>query len=370
MQVTPYYLELRTMLHIGGRGIEQESTLATPPSDTLYSALFVSALEGGSQPETWSAAFADPLDVPFWLGSAWPYAGEVRFYPMPLVDLAKRGLSIRDPKQVRRISYVSRAIWDAIARGSSLSAFDPTVPDREGVLLQGGLFWLTAGEVSALPEWMRLTAGTVRPRSRPLHSLSAQHVFKTDQMPRVTVDRSQRGSEIYYTGRLAYAADCGLWFPIAWRKPDARAGGVTWRAHVERALSILGDAGLGGDRSAGLGAFQWRSGHDETWSEAKQGMAMLTLSRYHPRSDELPAALNGDHVRYALSSVAGYLRSPGQPAQRRRRLWLLREGSALTTVDVRGMGDVCDVRPAVGDLGHPVWRYGLAFPVPLEVLHG
>lgn len=369
MQVTPYYLELRTTLHVGGRGIEQESTLATPPSDTLYSALFVSALEGGSRAETWSAAFANPLDAPFWIGSAWPFAGEVRFYPRPLIDLSERGLSANEMKRLRRIAYVSEAIWDGVINGRSLAAFDPTAPDTRGVLLQGGAFWLTLDEVNALPTSMQLAPGRSRPQGRPLSILERQRVFNSDQMPRVTVDRMQRGSEIFYTGRIAYADGCGLWFPVAWRKRRDESDGLSWRARLERALSILGDSGLGGDRSAGLGAFQWRAGNDETWPDAQRGAPMVTLSRYHPRAAELPAAVEGEHVRYALSSVAGYLRSPGQPAQRRRRLWLIREGSVLTTVDPGGMGDVTDVRPSVGELGHPVWRYGLGFPVPLEVSH-
>jgi len=367
VQVTPYYLEPGTMLHVGGRGIEQETTLPHAPSDTLYAALFVSAMESGTLPDRWAHAFADPQDAPFWLGSTWPFAGGVRFYPRPLVNLAGYGLPQVEIKRLRKIRYVSRAIWDLIVAGRSLAAYDPSSAKSEAALLQGGALWLTREEAAALPDWMRLLPGTVRARSRPPLALERLDVFRDDQLPRVTVDRSQRGSEIYYTGRVAYAAGCGLWFPVAWRRVESPADGNLWREELEQALSILGDAGLGGERSAGLGAFRWHAGSDEAWQEAPRGAPMVTLSRYHPRATELPAAIEGAHVRYALDSVAGYLHSPGQPAQRRRRLWLVKEGSVLTTVDPQGMGDVCDVRPTVGDFGHPVWRYGLAFPVPLEV---
>jgi CRISPR-associated protein Csm4 len=165
------------------------------------------------------------------------------------------------------------------------------------------------------------------------------------------------------------APGCGLWFPVAWLRPDALADERPWRALLEHGLSLLSDAGLGGERSAGLGGFRWRAGKDETWPWPQPGSPVVTLSRYHPREEELPAALEGTAVRYRLESVAGYLQSPGLPAQRRRRLWLVQEGSVISAVDKGVMGDVSDVRPQVGDFPHPVWRYGLAFPVPLEVPH-
>ena len=370
MRVTPYYLDLSATLHIGKQGIEQEQTMSTAPADTLFAALLVASMEGGCPPDVWGRAFASAQTAPLWLGSAFPYAGGVRFYPRPLVDMAGYGLGSVDAKGLRRIAYVSEDIWQRILSGHTLSAVYPNGDDSSGAFLQDGLLWLTREEVDALPTWMRQTTGRAGGRARPLRALEHHAVWKDDQMPRVTVDRLQRGSEIYYTGRVAYASECGLWFPVAWRMADASAcDSLTWRVLFERALSLLADAGLGGDRSAGLGGFTWRVGADEDWPAPQTGKAMVTLSRYHPSTQEMPTALQGDAVRYGLISVAGYLFSAGQAAQRRRRLWFVQEGSVVTTTDAQGMGDLTDVRPTVGEFPHPVWRYGLAFPVPLEVPH-
>lgn len=371
MQVTPYYLSPEATLHIGRQGIEQEQTRHHAPADTLFAALMVAAMEGGCPPEVWADALATAQDAPFLMGSAFPYAGGVRFYPRPQVNLAAYGLPPDEMKRLRRIAYVSQGIWERIAQGQPLTRLFPNRDaEPEGALLQGGTLWLTAQEVADLPSEMRTLSAKGGGRARPLHALEQLAVWKDDQMPRVTVDRWQRGSEIYYTGRVAFAPGCGLWFPVAWRRPDAAAhGSMAWRALFERALSLLADAGLGGERSAGLGGFSWRAGDDERWPDAKQGATAMTLSRYHPRADELPAALRGEAVSYRLTSVAGYLRSPERPAQRRRRLWLVEEGSVITATEPRGMGDLTNVMPQVGEFPHPVWRYGLAFLVPLEVRH-
>ncbi len=371
MQVTPYYLSPSAMLHIGRQGIEQEQTLHHIPSDTLFAALLVAAMERGCAPEVWAAAFAGSGEAPFLLGSAFPYAGDVRFYPMPPLDLAAYGLPMRETKQLSKIAYVSQGIWEHILQGEPL---EPLFPSEEkgsrGAFLQEKTLWLSADEVEHLPPAMRDLPGTGAPHARPLRALQRLAVWKASQMPRVTVDRWQRGSEIYYTGRVAFAEGCGLWFPMGWRRPEAVAdGGRSWVETFDHALALLGDAGLGGERSAGLGGFTWRAGEPEVWPEPRQGAPAVTLSRYHPRESELPEALQGEAVRYRLTSVAGYLCSPQEPAQRRRRLWLVQEGSIVTAVEPDGMGNLTDVAPTVGQFSHPVWRYGLALLVPLEVPH-
>ncbi len=101
----------------------------------------------------------------------------------------------------------------------------------------------------------------------------------------------------------------------------------------------------------------------------RRGTPSLPSAATIPRAEELPAAFEGGAVGYQLASVAGYLRSPGVASQRRRRLWLVVEGSVLTALPSPVMGDLTDVAPVVGSFPHPVWRYGLALPVPLEVAH-
>jgi len=78
--LTVYRLTFPGGLHIGTRGVTLEESGVDIPSDTLFAAL-VDACRRLSDP----AAFVEPFlqDAPFLLSSAFPFVGEVRFFPMP-----------------------------------------------------------------------------------------------------------------------------------------------------------------------------------------------------------------------------------------------------------------------------------------------
>jgi len=368
---TFYHLAPQAGLHLGERGVEQEETRVSAPSDTLYSALYAAWAEAHGGPSSWERLFGEPGEAPFLIGSAFPRAGAVRFYPLPRVNLSLYGIGAGSPKALKRLAYVSEGVWQRLASGQSLAPVDPLATGSAGALLQGGSLWLTRDEISALPPGIREVAGRAgRRRARPPEALQHVHIYRTHKAPRVTVSRVTQAGSIYHTGRCVFAPGCGLWFPVVWRQPGtaAQVDGPGRKA-LELALSLLCDAGLGGDRAAGLGACSWSAGAETAWQAVPPGQAGVLLSRYHPREGELPAAIQGPRVRYALTSVAGYLRSPQAVAQRRRRLWLFGEGSVLTATS-EVMGDVTDVRPLVGEFPHPVWRCGLALLAPLEVPHG
>lgn len=145
------------------------------------------------------------------------------------------------------------------------------------------------------------------------------------------------------------------------------AGGPTFRAAYRQALRALQEDGLGGERSAGYGAFVWREGAAVTLPDPLPGRPAWLLSRYHPRASELPRALAGEGAAYALTMIGGWVHSPDGSGQRRRRLLLVGEGGLIYLAD-HVAGDVVDMRPryrhAAGDLPHPVYRYGLALAIP------
>jgi len=368
-ELTPYSLALRSGLHIGTRGINLEEAGSYVPSDTLFAALVDAWRRAGGDAAGFAAPFAaDPPAPPFLLTSAFPYAGAVRFYPMPANLGTILGEDTLRPagKAIRRIGYLSEALLAAALGGGRLDGemFPADVaaePDR-GAALQGGSLWLSLDEAAGLPAAMQR-----RPGKR--HALRRLSVWSTDRVTRVTVDRIGSAANIYQAGRVTFAADCGLWFGVAWVRPDAEAapGGVTYRQAFDRALGVLQDEGLGGERSTGYGAFSSRTETPVKFDTPQAWMPALLLSRYHPRSGELPGALTGEGAAYGLVTVGGWLATPGGPAQRRKRLCFVREGS-IVCPPAYPAGDVVDVRPAyenpAGDVPHPVYRYGLALALP------
>lgn len=373
-ELNVYTLRPRSAFHLGEHGIGLEETASHAHSDTLFSALLAVWVQLGNGPKDWSSPLKEA--PPFLLTSIFPFAGKVRFYPLPLADLSPLGIKVDERrKDLRRISFVSEGIFRRIVDGQSLDGYLPPkegTPDL-GLLIQGGRLWLSKEEAADLPDDIRTYRGTRgKQPERPLRGLAHMSVWKADKVPRVTVNRRTHASNIFHSGRVSFAPGCGLWFGVAWLRPDERPGDgeLTFRQTFELALSALADGGLGGERAAGYGAFCWQNGEVVQWTDPAPGQHYVTLSRYHPRSDETPGAFTGDSTAYSLQAVAGYLQAPGQAAQRRRRLWLVAEGSVLCAASAAPFGDLTDVRPQVGHFPHEIWRYGLACPVKLEVPHG
>lgn len=380
-------------LHLGTHSVTLEASSVCIPSDTLFAALVDVYRRSGGDPDDWVRPFphtqfiqvgAKPKEdrwqhtdaaAPFLLTSAFPYAGDVCFFPKP-VALGQWF----DPQRLKeqrkgldRIQYVSLGILRLMLQGERLDDWlfpdDPRQEPDKGMDLQNKTFWLTVEECKRLPQSMRYDRRCRR--EIPLRALRQQDVFETVQVPRVRVSRLTAASEIFHAGRVHFAPGCGLWFGIQWRTADARLGQTTFRETLEHLLNVLGEDGLGGERTTGYGAFRWqRAAEPLQLPDPEPDMPALLLSRYHPRAAELPDVLTRARA-YALTAVGGWLRTWDAAAQRRRRLWLVSEGSIVNTIGQTAWGDVIDVRPVYrgsGTLGvdHPVWRYGLALAVGMQ----
>jgi CRISPR-associated protein Csm4 len=359
-------LAVRGGLHVGTRGVNLEEAGDRLPADTLFAALLDTWHRSGGDVAALVAPFvADPPAPPFLLTSAFPYAGGVRFYPMPadLTRLFGPETFKTRAKALKRIRYLSEALLQKALAGvrldDDLFPADALQEPSSGMALQGGALWLLNDEVALLPEAMRREPGK-------RHALRSLKSFEVGRVPRVTVDRIGSASTIYHAGRLTFADGCGLWFGASWRTPGAAVGadGPTYRQAFERALAVLQDEGLGGERASGYGAFKYVCAESPVrLPDPAPGWPAWLLSRYHPRQDELPAALDTDGAAYSLVPVGGWLRSPDGAAQRRKQVYMLAEGSLICPGGYPA-GDVVDVRPthgnAAGDLPHPVYRYGLA----------
>ena len=366
----PYHLTFRGGLHLGTRGVNLEEAAQAIPSDTLFSALLATIQQQGADLDAFVAPFlSEPPAPPFLLTSAFPRAGDLRFFPMPAdLTLVFTPALIHDAgKKIRRIRYLSEGLLKLALSGQMLDGYLPPPDDLTeptlGAALQGGALWFSLDEMDALPEDFQRAPGK-------RHALIRLDVWKQGSVPRVTINRVSSAATIFQAGRVSFARDCGLWFGVEWLDPQRPAGPGerSYQQAFGEALSLLQDAGLGGERTVGYGAFQAEARPAITLGSAAQpGSRLYLLSRYHPTIAELPAALDPQNkVSYTLTSVAGWLQSPAGPAQRRQRLNLVGEGS-LVCPPAWPAGDVCDVQPNYrnpgGDLPHPVYRYGFALGV-------
>ncbi len=325
--------------HFGRHGLGQEESAITMPSDSLFAALINRlALRAGNAVEAFVAPFLDG-EPPFALSSTFPFAGAVRFYPVPLAAVFATG-GETDAKNYKRVQYVSERLFLQLLDGKS---FKEVYARAKG--LSGGKALLEKDEVEGLPL-------AVKNGESPLWSLETR--------PRVTLGRIVQNSSIYFTARVSYARDCGLWFGVAWRSQDPAR-----RAQVKSLWADLGDSGLGAERSVGFGVCQFKQEAEIDLPDAA-GRPWINLSRYLPRPDE-SSALTWEKAAYKLVNVGGWVDTPARGGQRRRAVNLLEEGAMLGSLARPIPGALVDVRPVYpGDpdpLKHPVYRSGLALAV-------
>lgn len=369
----PYYLTFKGGLHIGRGADNLTVSEHFIPADTLFAALVDTwrRLGGDVNNGLLKPFCSDPPAAPFRLTSAFPFAGKVRFYPLPpnLGVCFSPEVLKEYGKRIKRIRYISEGVLKKAQAGESLDAWlfpegDEDEP-RAGVALQGGALWLLKDEVADLPETLRwvMERGGVR-RERPLSALREIRLWREQKVPHVTVDRIRYAPNLYHTGQVVFRPGCGLWFGLSW-DDDKRQD---YRVAVERIFEVLREEGLGGKRSIGSGALKdLRAGEAFTLPDPTPGQAALLLSRYHPRDAELRGGVLQEPAAYNLVAVGGWAKTPGYPAQRRKRVWLLSEGS-LIRWQPEVSGTVVDVQPL--GFPHPVYRYGLvlatAWPTALS----
>lgn len=339
--------------HFGRRGLGQEECSPAMPSDSLFAALLdrLARAAGPAAVEDFIQPFLNG-SPPFVLSSTFPYAGAVRFLPLPAGRRGEPAGGVL-PKQLKKVAFVSERLLADLLAGRTLAEIYP-----QALKLQGGALLAAPGDVPALPH-----KGGEQALDR---------LWVVEKRPRVTLGRGQQNSNLFFTGRVEYAPACGLWLGVRWLVEDARR-----RALLAELFADLSEAGLGAERSIGFGACEIYPGPALELPDAGDG-PWVTFSRYLPAADEIHA-LQHPAAAYAVETVGGWLGSPVREGQRRRPVNLLVEGSVLGPLARPVPGRLVDVRPryATGDsnrgddpLGHPVYRCGLALAVGLPAAAG
>jgi len=332
-----FNLTMRGALHQGEFvGINRETAREWIPSDSLFAMLVAGWVQRGSDAATRLKDFVEGKP-PFVISSAFPRAGAVRFYPAPqrwgskIID-AKDSKDNKPGKALKKIRWISQGVLNLLN--------DQAVPPIEADnFLHDKTAWWTDEE-----------------RQRASHLLEINGEGKAgfwdmQVVPHVTVDRSANSSNLFHTGRVVYAKECGLWFAVR--------GDATW---VSESLKYLADAGLGGLRSTGHGAFT-ADESNESLPAPSTGEWGLSLSRYAPLTlDEVKSGLQNEKSAYKLVTVGGWCVDDDGNSWRRKSVRLVAEGAFLPA---SAKGKLVDVKPD-GVMKRPVYRNGFAFLIPAE----
>jgi CRISPR type III-A-associated RAMP protein Csm4 len=190
---------------------------------------------------------------------------------------------------------------------------------------------------------------------------------------------------VHRTGCLEFAPGGGLWGVVSFADQAAE---TEWSGAVRAALRLLGDMGMGGERSLGWGRSESvtfvdgvvpdmilpaveapaapeqpaAEGEAETPPPPKPVMGWWLLSLFSPAADEV---IDWSRGTYSLLSRGGRIESAARSGDEKKVVRMVEEGSVLLA-DAPLRGAAPDVAP--DGFPHPVFRAGfpLALPIPLR----
>jgi CRISPR-associated protein Csm4 len=326
-----YRLTFKTQLHLGrASGPAQEGSLGLEktetyiPADTLFSAIcqmWTTFYDTESLTTFLKGYTEDSTVLPFMLTSTFPFAKDVYFFPKPLM------LSTPSKKS-KRVRFVSQSLFQNIVSGNP--------PEfNENQLVNGEEVWMT-------------------PEEREQLETSDDDdftIWTTNTRPRVTLGSRNSGSEIWHVQTVQFNMNCGLWFAAQFDSDETKH-------KIETLLRVLGDTGIGGERNAGYGTFDFTEATLEI-PTPETGSQFVTLSSICPKSPEQLAQLLTGDIAYTLNLLTGWVSTTGT-ASRRKQVNMFAEGSVLHASDTH-IGRLVDLRP--DNWEHPVYRYGYAWQV-------
>lgn len=337
-----YTLQFSSPAHFGLEGIGQERVEQRVRSDTLWGAII----------QKWLLLFQDDADSlclnpPFHLSSTFPVIGGVHFFPVPsgsLDHLISRAALSDDPpvslKALKKVLYLAEPLFLRTLSGKPIT-FEDVSPQPDDVFRPGMVF----------PE----------PGESGSHRSKNYSGSAVIQRPRLEIDRLRGGGvegNFFYCSDQFFQENGGLFFLASFTDAESQE-------KFEGALRLLGDSGLGADRSIGRGLFMFHR-KEYVLQKVNKPTAYLLLSLYHPKKDEVEkGVLEGAGTAYSLVKRSGHADSHLVSSFRRRDLWMLAEGSVLVKKPV---GDICPVlaKSDQPKIPHNVYRNGRAFYLPMN----
>jgi CRISPR type III-A-associated RAMP protein Csm4 len=170
------------------------------------------------------------------------------------------------------------------------------------------------------------------------------------------VDRgTHAAAEPHTTACLEFTEGGGLWCVAMFSDDGARE---RWGGMVRAAFRLLGDSGIGGERSRGWGRFVSRFADQDpfaTFNAGEPGTWWL-LSLFNPRAED---SVEWDRGDYTISERSGRVENAGIAT---RIVRMVDEGSVVVAQSAP-VGAARDVAP--DGYAHPVYRAGFAVAIPV-----
>lgn len=353
-----YLIKPDTPFHIGERGVGLEETSISVHSDTLFGAICWS----------WRLLFGekDLIELlnlfkegrpPFLISSTFPFICDIMTLPKPLKGLGGAGLD----KKVRRAPLVTQSIFQSLVGGNAL------LPEEYDIINgDPGNVIATLDEAKKIECIMNRAAEEKEEeideeekekKNKKCRGSATGTAWTIGESPRVTLDRDTRMSSIYYAGDVRFMEGSGLYFLVDFRDKK-------YESMFDGALRLLGDEGLGGERSSGRGLFSFDKISDDKIESigVDGGDDAVLLSLYRPRKEDASTLQSST---YGLITRRGW--TAGKSDLRKKSVRMLTEGSMIPFEKDRILGSMENVSGEGTEKRKQIISYGLAFQVPARL---
>lgn len=185
-------------------------------------------------------------------------------------------------------------------------------------------------------------------------------LYRSMVMPRIMKPRDpQDDTRIFYMERREFVPGAGLFCLVKYQSDEAKTRFLA-------GLRLLGENGLGSDRTVGYGRFTFTE--DEiTFSHPVSSDYMISLSLYLPDYEQEFLEALGPAAKYELVRRGGWISEPFNTL-RKRNVYMFTEGSLLK---FNGSGEaikgrIVDVKPLALTTHHAIYRSGKSIFLPIK----
>lgn len=337
-------LRFTTPLHISRGRDDYDKSESSYHSDSLKAAVYAVGLSHFPHWTDWHP-FAENIR----LSSCFPFAGDEYFLPKPV--LKKKIIFSGVPsdllsKKVKKVEFMEKSQLEQFLNAKGDWHVEAQVLHPNGKFICKSEKNFTKTENSKKQSF---------------------DFFKTEVQQRVSVplegETDEQGKPVpsrpYYVERIYFNTHCGLYFIAEFGHPQ-------WEQEFYKALKILGQQGIGTDRTVGNGFFEFNENTDVTDFQINvqsNSDLQMPLGLYLPTKEE-HAAIDFDHSHWGMIKRGGFM--AGSEHEHLRHLWknniyMFSEGSVFkATMPLKGKYE--NLQPQLADEWgkdmHPVWRDG------------
>lgn len=323
-----YKMKFSAPLHISLGKNEYDKSSRMIHSDTLKSALLSCAFYLG-----YTEKAALELLNGCVLSSAFPFYEDEYFFPKPfakLMPIADR-TEERQGKILKKINFLGQSYFEQ----------------------------LLAGGAGAIEEVHLINDGAYASTNESLIQQSTTKIIAASVNQRVTIAPDYiEDATPFYTERLFFSDKAGLYFMVQFTDSSLES-------KFHGLIKLLGDNGIGTDRSVGNGFFMPEKASLEL-NLPDTTSHQLNLSLFCPQKEELAEVVQSDSA-WQLIKRGGYLAGTNREdslSLRKRSVYMFQEGSVFPNVPMTGK--IVDLRPKTELVKHPVWRDGRAIFLPIQ----